>query len=51
MTDPRLKEIISNMIQSIEGGKKLSQAMAEHPDAFDKIFISLTNAGREWRAG
>lgn len=47
MHDPRFREIIANLVESIEGGKKLSQAMAQHPDAFDKIFISLTFAGEE----
>ena len=47
MNDPHFREIIANMIEEIEGGKKLSQAMAQHPDAFDKIFVSLTRAGEE----
>ena len=47
MSDPSFREVIANIIESIEGGKKLSQAMAQHPDAFDKIFISLTHAGEE----
>ena len=41
------REIIANLVKSIEGGKTLSQAMALHPNAFDKIFISLTHAGEE----
>jgi type IV pilus assembly protein PilC len=45
MNVPHFREIIANLIESIEGGKKLSDAMALHPDAFDKIFISLTRAG------
>ena len=45
MNDPRFREIIANLVESIEGGKKLSEAMSQHPDAFDKIFISLTFAG------
>lgn len=45
MNDPRFREIIANLVESIEGGKKLSEAMAQHPDAFDKIFVSLTHAG------
>ncbi len=45
MNDPRFREIIANLVESIEGGKKLSEAMALHPDAFDKIFVSLTHAG------
>lgn len=47
MNNERFREIIASLIESIEGGKKLSQAMAEHPDAFDKIFISLVRAGEE----
>ena len=41
------REIIANLVKSIEGGKTLSQAMALHPNAFDKIFVSLTQAGEE----
>ena len=47
MNTPHFREVIANLVESIEGGKKLSLAMAEHPDAFDKIFISLTHAGEE----
>ena len=47
MTDQRFREVIANLVESIEGGKKLSQAMTQHPDAFDKTFISLTHAGEE----
>ncbi len=47
MEEPVFREIIANLVKSIEGGKKLSQAMAQHPNAFDKISISLTHAGEE----
>ncbi len=47
MADQHFREVIANLVEAIEGGKKLSQAMAEHPDAFDNIFISLTCAGEE----
>lgn len=47
MTDPRFREVIANLVEAIEGGKKLSQAMSAHPDAFDRTFISLTHAGEE----
>ncbi len=47
MNDAHFREIIASLVESIENGKKLSQAMAQHPDAFDKIFISLTHAGEE----
>ena len=47
MEEPVFREIIANLVKSIESGKTLSQAMALHPNAFDKIFISLTHAGEE----
>lgn len=47
MGDQKFREIIAGMVESIESGKKLSQAMAQYPDAFDKIFVSLTHAGEE----
>ncbi|HEY0665570.1 MAG TPA: type II secretion system F family protein [Gallionella sp.] len=47
LSDQRFREVVANLVEAIEGGKKLSQAMAQHPDAFDKIFISLTHAGEE----
>ena len=42
---PRFREVITSMIESIEGGRTLSQAMSEHPKVFDKVFSSLILAG------
>jgi type IV pilus assembly protein PilC len=47
MNDMRFREIIANLVEAIEGGQKLSQSMEQHPEAFDKIFISLVHAGEE----
>ena len=47
MEEPVFREIIANLVKSIEGGKKLSQSMALHPNAFDRIFVSLVHAGEE----
>lgn len=47
MEEATFREIIANMVESIESGKKLSQAMGEHPNAFDKITTSLTRAGED----
>ncbi len=45
MDDPKFRDILASMIEAIHGGQKLSQAMAQHPTAFDKIFVALTQAG------
>jgi type IV pilus assembly protein PilC len=45
LENPRFREVIAGMIESIDGGKTLSQAMSEHPQVFDNVFISLISAG------
>ena len=45
--NPRLKEVIAAMIESIEGGKTLSQAMMDYPAVFSKVFCSLVRAGEQ----
>lgn len=43
----RLREVTAAMIEDIEGGKNLSQAMAEYPFVFSPVFVSLIRAGEE----
>ncbi|MDP2825967.1 MAG: type II secretion system F family protein [Sulfuritalea sp.] len=47
LENPRFREIIAGMVESIEGGKTLSQAMAEHPQTFDEVMVSLIRAGED----
>ena len=47
LSHPQFKQVLAGMIESIEGGKTLSQAMLEHPRTFDEVFISLVRAGEE----
>lgn len=47
LDNPRFREVLSGLIESVEGGKTLSQAMEEHPQIFDGVFISLIRAGEE----
>lgn len=42
---PRFREVIANLIEEIEGGKNLSDALAEHPTIFDTLFVNLIRAG------
>ena len=41
----RLREVISGVIESIQGGRNLSQALSEYPDVFSPVFCSLIRAG------
>ena len=47
LTHPQFRQVLAGMIESIEGGKTLSQAMLEHPRTFDEVFISLIRAGED----
>jgi type IV pilus assembly protein PilC len=43
----RFREVVSSLIESIEGGKNLSGALGEHPEAFSKVFTSLVRSGEQ----
>jgi type IV pilus assembly protein PilC len=45
--NPRMAEVTNAMIEAIEGGKTLSQAMAEFESVFGKIFTNLVRAGEQ----
>jgi type IV pilus assembly protein PilC len=47
LANPRFREVVASLIESIEGGRTLSQAMSEHPKVFDKVFASLVRAGEQ----
>ncbi len=41
----RLKNIVQDLITSIEGGKSLHESFSKHPEVFDKLFLALVAAG------
>src|SRR3954470_11973399 len=43
----RFKEVVAGLIESIEGGRSLSQALAEFPEVFGKVFVSLVRSGEQ----
>ena len=43
--NPRFKEVMSGVIESIQGGQNLSQSLAIYPDVFDPVFSALIRAG------
>lgn len=47
LDNPRFREVLADLIESVEGGKTLSQALAGHPRIFDGVFVSLVQAGEE----
>ncbi|HED33238.1 MAG TPA: type II secretion system F family protein [Gammaproteobacteria bacterium] len=43
----RLQEVISGIIDEIQGGKTFSRALAEFPQIFDTVYITLVQVGEE----
>ncbi len=41
------KAIVASVLEDVEGGLKLSDAMAEHPQAFDQVFVALIRTGEQ----
>jgi type IV pilus assembly protein PilC len=45
MDNPRFRELLTSVIEDIEGGKTMSQALAAFPRVFNTVFVSLVRAG------
>ena len=45
--NPRFREVVSGLIESIQGGSSLSQALADYPGVFSKVFVSLVRSGEQ----
>lgn len=43
--DPKLKKILVDIGERVEGGETLSRAMQRHPKAFNNLFLGLIRAG------
>jgi len=44
-SDPKLKKILLDIGEKVEGGESLSRAMQRHPKTFSNLFIGLIKAG------
>ena len=45
LQERNLRALVAGMVESIEGGRTLSEAMEEAPEVFDSVFTSLVRAG------
>ena len=45
--NPRFREILSSVLEDIEGGKMMSQGLAAFPQVFTPVFVSLIRAGEQ----
>lgn len=44
-TSPDFRNVLSSISLAVEGGKGLSDAMADFPATFDRVFVALVRAG------
>jgi type IV pilus assembly protein PilC len=45
--NPRFKEVVAGLVESIQGGRNLSQALADYPEVFGRVFSSLVRSGEQ----
>ena len=45
--NPYFQKVLGAISAEVEGGKLLSQALAEHPGVFSDVFVSLIDAGEQ----
>ena len=43
----RFREVVGGLVETIEGGKSLSQALADYPEVFSKVVTSLVRSGEQ----
>ena len=43
----RFREVVGGLVETIEGGKSLSQALADYPEVFSKVITSLVRSGEQ----
>ncbi|MFY9315087.1 MAG: type II secretion system F family protein [Burkholderiales bacterium] len=43
----RFREVVGGLVETIEGGKSLSQALADYPEVFSKVMSSLVRSGEQ----
>lgn len=44
---PVLRKKLAQIVEDIQGGITMSQAMAKHPDVFSKFYVSMVRSGEE----
>jgi type IV pilus assembly protein PilC len=43
--NPNLKKIMGILAESVEGGTTFSEALSQHPKAFNKLYVNMVKAG------
>jgi len=43
--NPRLREVVKDILKKIEGGNSLAEALNSHPRVFPKLYVNMVRAG------
>lgn len=43
----RLKNVMNEVVEELQGGSSISRALASHPDVFSSFYVNLVRAGEE----
>lgn len=43
----RLKKVMNDIVEDLQGGSSISRALANHPDVFSSFYVNLVRAGEE----
>ena len=43
--NPKMRDVVQDIIVSVEGGHSLGDSFAKHPQVFDRVFLALIRAG------
>ncbi len=42
---PAMAEVVQAVLKDVKGGKSFSEALAEHPETFPKVYVNMAKAG------
>jgi general secretion pathway protein F len=42
---PAMKSVVQQLLKDVKAGKSLSEALAQHPKAFSKLYVNMVRAG------
>lgn len=45
--DPSFRDVVTELVEAIEGGKTLSEALAGFPGVFSNVYVSMVRVGEE----
>ena len=45
--NPKFRDLMQDIYESVKAGEMLSEAMEEHPKTFDEVFVGLVKAGEK----